>query len=234
MNLPWAQVTTEEVPPIDIDAVKQEDEVRESQGLPPRFAIPNPVNIQPLVDGTCETPGESPMVVCRLVVKADGAKSLNFGFTEYLMSEGSSLLIYDPEDPDKSIRPFTDQDNAPHGELWTPIVESSQVIIEVSYQVQGDMPQLTLGSINYGYRGLGTGSYGDSAHHGRDLAQWCNVDVVCPEADDWREEIPSVALFALNGFLTCTGFMVNNVEENQHPYFMTAEVRLCLQERQLC
>ncbi|MDH3786595.1 MAG: trypsin-like peptidase domain-containing protein, partial [Acidobacteriota bacterium] len=50
----------------------------------------------------------------------------------------------------------------------------------------------------------------------------CNVDVICPDGDGWRGEIPSVAAISTGGSLFCSGFMVNNTAQDTTPYFMTA------------
>lgn len=49
------------------------------------------------------------------------------------------------------------------------------------------------------------------------------MDVVCPEGDDWWNEIPAVAVISTGGSTFCTGFMVNNVRNDLTPYFMTAQ-----------
>ena len=41
------EVETLVMPPVDVTALLQEDEVRASQGLPPRFAQPIPVDVTP-------------------------------------------------------------------------------------------------------------------------------------------------------------------------------------------
>ena len=43
-----------------------------------------------------------------------------------------------------------------------------------------------------------------------------------PEGDDWQYPISSVAVISTGGTTFCTGFMVNNVEYDGTPYFMTA------------
>ncbi|MHC4090279.1 MAG: trypsin-like serine peptidase, partial [Planctomycetota bacterium] len=75
--------------------------------------------------------------------------------------------------------------------------------------------QLALTSINVGYRGFGKG--------GGNRSGSCNVDVICPEGDDWRLDIPSVGVISTGGSTFCTGFMVNNTANDLTPYFMTAE-----------
>ena len=106
------------------------------------------------------------------------------------------------DDPvtDKSIsRPFTAKDNSPAKQLWTPIIQSCDAVIEINIDGSISSPKdlnLLLCSINVGYRGFGTtpermGNKNlkkDITH--RDLQSGdCNVDVNCPVGDDWRDEI---------------------------------------------
>lgn len=79
---------------------------------------------------------------------------------------------------------------------------------------------LTLCSANVGYRGFNTQEEGTPSR--RELSGSCNVDVVCSEGDSWRDEIPSVAAISTGGSVFCTGFMVNNLNQDFTPYFMTA------------
>jgi hypothetical protein len=48
------------------------------------------------------------------------------------------------------------------------------------------------------------------------------VDVACPEGDPWRRESASVAGLTLYGFISFSGFLVNNTAFDQAPYVMTA------------
>jgi hypothetical protein len=211
------KIATFTVPAIDREAVRAEDTLREQQGLAPRFAIPYPVAISPRsTDGTWEQLDADTML-WRLRITAPGALSLNLGFTHYRMTPGGQLFIYAADGSDV-IRPFTQRDNATHGELWTPVVLSDDIIIELTIPAaQIDQLDLELTWINYGYRGFGELT-GDSP----DKSGSCNVDVICPEGDDWRLEIASVAVISTGGSTFCTGFMVNNTANDLTPYFMTA------------
>lgn len=89
---------------------------------------------------------------------------------------------------------------------------------------------LFLCSINVGYRGFGTTPEEESSDHKpknditrRDLQSGeCNVDTKCPAGDDWRDEIPAVGAISTGGQIFCTGFMINNANQDRTPYFMTA------------
>jgi len=198
-------------PSVNLQEVAAEDVERDLAGLAPRFAIPNRVAITPDTDGVWENLGDGNLI-WRLRIGSPGAVSLNLGFSEYLMSDHGSMQIY-AADGSQLRRPFTAEDNELHGELWTPIVTSDEIVVEVVLPAtERDDLYLKLTSLNVGYRGFGPDTLSGS----------CNVDVVCADGDDWREEIPAIAVISTGGSLFCTGFMVNNTAQDATPYFMTA------------
>jgi lysyl endopeptidase len=202
-----------EAPPVDRAAVALEDEEQELAGLAPRFAIPNPVSVAPQTAGLWEEI-DAGTLIWRLRVRSPGAWSLNLGFDRYLMPKGGRLSIY-AADVSQVVRPFTAEDNQDHGQLWTPVVLADDIVVELTLPAEAlESLELELSSINVGYRGFGET---DDLRAGA-----CNVDVICPEADPWRNEIPAVGVISTGGSTFCTGFMVNNTAQNQTPYFMTA------------
>ena len=205
-------------PQLDMAAVHAEDEQRARDGLAPRYAIPQPVLITPQDHGDWE-PVNDREVAWRLRVRAPGAVSLNFGLTRYKMPPGGRLFVYSASFQ-TIIRPFTERDNADHGELWTPPVDGDDAILEVTLPAEllGAL-DLEIGSINVGYR-----RFADLFRREEFLPRSgaCNVDVVCPEADPWRMEIPSVGVISTGGSTFCTGFMVNDTSGDLRPFFMTA------------
>ena len=201
------------LPSVNIEAVGQEDLERQRNGLPPRYAIPMPMHIKPDTDGVWENLGNGTLA-WRLRVGSQGARSINLGFTRYHMPRGGVLTVR-AADNSHVIRPFTDQDNESHGQLWTPPIRTDEIVIELTIPESAlPMLDLELNSVNVGYRGFGDVVAAASGS--------CNVDVVCPEGDGWRDQIPSVAVISTGGFTFCTGFMVNNTARDQKPYFMTA------------
>ncbi len=201
------------IPAPDVQAIQREDDARSLQGRPPRYALPNELYLSPDVAGAWDQPDETTRR-WRVRIVSAGARSLNFGFDSYLMPAGGRLRIY-ATDGSAVLRPFTAADNDMHGELWTPIVPSDDVTLEVTLPAAA-VPELALqlATVNVGYRTLGEAA--------RPRAQWCEIDVICPEGDEWRDEIPSVGLVSIGGSIVCSGFMVNNTAEDQTPYFMTA------------
>jgi lysyl endopeptidase len=211
-----SSVATIEMPALDFNELELEDEQRFLDGLAPRYAVPFDAYATPDSNGTWEDLGDG-RLLWRLRVTSPNAVSINFGFTGYDMPQGGQLYIH-ATDNTADIRAFTAADNDAHGELWTPPVPGSDVTLEVTIPAERrDELGLELGFINLGYRGFHSkdDGFGESGS--------CNVDVVCPEGDDWRDEIATVGVISTGGSTFCTGFMVNNTAEDGTPFFMTAD-----------
>jgi hypothetical protein len=202
----------------DLAAVAAEDLQRELDGLPPRFAIPHAVSIDPSSHGTWENV-DAEHLIWRLRVVAPGAANLNLGFGSYWMPPGGELFVYSA-DLGHVVRPFTAADNETHGQLWTPAVATDDLVIELYVPAaEAEQVKLELTQIGYGYRGFDALPLPTSLQV---ISGSCNVDVICPEGDPWRLEIPAIGVISVGGGTFCSGFMVNNVRQDYTPYFMTA------------
>ena len=215
---PLEDVPTLAMPELDIKAVEAEDSAREAAGLAPRYAVANTVDIDPTTDGLWE---EAPHgdLMWRLRLQVPGAGSINLGFDRYHLPEGAQLMVYGA-DTGHVIGPFTSLDNELHNELWTPVVLTDDVVVELTLPAtQRPLLDLHLTHVGSGYRGFGLEAKqaGGGAKSGS-----CNVDVVCPEGQGWENEIQSVGVISTGGSTFCTGFMVNNTANDKKPYFMTA------------
>lgn len=210
-------------PWVNVDQAMKEDDIATAEGAPLRFAIRNPVELTPANSGTWEALDDQNSV-WRLRVASLGAVSLNFGFTRYSMPEGARLYIYS-SDLRMVIRPFTAADNHDHQQLWTPPVAGEEAVIELTVPNHlRRRVQLTLGSINVGYRAFGIPSSlrQEKNDDGGIASGSCNIDVKCPEGNAWQDQIHGVAVYTVNGSWTCTGSMVNNTANDRKNYFLTA------------
>lgn len=199
-----------QMPPLSNAALRARD--AEDTAGPYRFAEPIDVALSPAYQGRWDEAKDGTRI-WRLRIASDGALSVNLGFSEFDMPPGGKLYVYAPE-TETMFGPFTAIDNETHGELWTPPIPGDDVIIEVNIPAErADALRLTLGHVNHGYRSLDRSKQSGS----------CNIDVVCPEGDDWREQIRSVGAYSLNGSIICSGVLVNNTDEDKTPYFLTAD-----------
>lgn len=180
-----------------------------------KFAEAIEVNITPRSHGNWENLANG-NAVWRLRLQSLGAKSLNLGFTEYELPTNSSLILYTP-DYEKVRGPFTPADNEEHMQLWTPILEGSDMVIELQVpQVLKNDVKLKLSYINHDFVGFAS------------MSQSCNLDVACGTQDGWeivedyRDIIQSVSMYVRGGTRICTGFLINNARQDCAPFFMTA------------
>jgi hypothetical protein len=219
--LPLEQVASETFLAPDMATIEAEDVERDAAGLPYRFAVPNAVAMSPATHGTWENLDEETLL-WRLRIEAPGAQTINVGFDGYEMPEGGELWMY-ASDLSTIVRAFTAEDNESHGQLWTPPVASTEVVFELVLPVvSADELDLRMTHVGYGYRGFDAmKNKGDGSPPAESGS--CNVDVVCPEGDEWRDEIPSVGALILQGFYTCSGVLVNNVRQDNTPYYLTAQ-----------
>ena len=214
-GLPQDAVPVVEIPELNWAKVFAEDAQRSSKDEAPRFAIPHEVLISPSSDGIWERLDRNTMR-WSLRIGSENAISLNLGFNQWQLPRSASMSI-SASDGSMIIRSFTANDNKPHGELWTPVVQGDELLIEIvvsNREQQAVNNGVLLTYINVGYRGF--------YEQGTDRSGSCNYDVVCEEGDDWWDEIPCVAVISTGGSTFCTGFMVNNTSQDRTPYFMTA------------
>lgn len=206
-QLPIAKAAT-----LNVDALIKEDLERDKAGLPYRFAVPfsDASSLKQL--GTWESKGDT--AVWRLKLSAADAESLNIGFKNLFLPNGAKLFIY-TNNYESIVGPYTHKDNKSHKQLWTPVIESSEVTVEINVPSKlKHLLKFDFAEVNQGYRGIDKASLAKSGS--------CNNDVVCPEGDPWRNEIRSVARYTISGAFLCTGSLVNNVKQNRRPYFLTA------------
>jgi len=212
-----------DLPRVILPAVNQEARLAEDAantepgGL--RYAIPVEMSVTPEIDGTWETLANGDRL-WRYRVYSPGATDLNFGFTRYHLIPGATLYVVS-EETDYFQGPYTYKDNREHGEHWTPMVPGDSAVIEL--YVPEDVLissenalQLELGRVGSGYRDL----FG-APQLTRQGA--CNIDTVCPEGDNWRDEIRSASQYSLGGSYFCSGTMIMDVPGTFRSWYLTAD-----------
>ncbi|MBT5408630.1 MAG: hypothetical protein HOK75_00020 [Phycisphaerae bacterium] len=215
-RLPKDAIPAYAVDALDYALLDVEDENRVKAGLPMRFAISTNVSITPASHGIWERL-ENGQYRWTYRVTCENSMSMNLGFGRYSMPISGTMVIMN-RDINCHIRPFTSADNKDHGELWTPIIPSNNATIEIvvdAVDKRALLRGIEITSINAGYRGFKNGE--DRGGSGS-----CNIDVVCSQGNNWWDEIPSVGVYTLNGYLTCTGALINNTAQDGTPYFLTA------------
>ena len=203
------------LPPTDALAERNAD-ANSGVTIPLRYAVPSRVELSPATHGTWEhVPGGR---LWRLRIHSAGATDLNFGFSKFLLPEGATLHLC-AEGEDYFQGPYTARDNKPHGELWTPVVPGDGACLEL-FVPDGatEEPQLVVSQVSRGYR--------DMFHRQKNgfvpAAGACEIDVACPIASAWSNEVRSVARYSVLGTFLCSGTLINNAAGDFKNYFLTA------------
>ena len=212
-NKKLQSVAAAQLPLQNNDALRAEELKARRPGRPNTFAVTMPTNLRPETSGNWEVNGTTS--TWRLRIPSPGARTLNLGFSEYQLPNGAELRITTEKE---QLGPFTKADNAEHNQFWTPLVAGDELLLTLTVPTKSRKKvQLYLTSVNH-----------DFIDVTKALSGSCNLDVVCGADDGWaivddyRDIIRSVAAYTLNGRDQCTGFLVNNANEDGRPFFMTA------------
>ena len=201
-----------ELPGPDLRLLLAEDKAASRGDGPERFAWPADLSLRPADDDGWDRLADGSHR-WRLRVTAPGSLSLNFGFSQFRLPWGGRLTIAGEAGPP---RVFTADDNRDDGQLWTPVVLGSEALLTLVLPARGrDDFALELRRVGRGYRFFGEAPAAKAPG-------WCNIDVICPQGDPWREQIRSVGVYTIAGAWKCTGAMVNNTAVDGTPYFLTA------------
>ena len=160
----------------------------------------------------------------RITVQAEHATDLRFGFARFLVPDGVTLhVISDARHAFDG--PFGARDTSPDHALWLAPVAGDTLTLEIHVPagVAIEAGAIHLTTVATGYRN--TTEIGGPGLFGAGPSGSCNIDVICPLGDPYRNEIRAVAKYYFqqggNTFL-CSGSLVNNTAQDFTPYFMTA------------
>ncbi|MGV3638113.1 MAG: T9SS type A sorting domain-containing protein [Flavobacteriales bacterium] len=209
-QLPEAPVAT--LPPLDVETLLQEDAVRLSTGVPApyRFAATLQTDLG-LQQGVWATAPNGDRV-WRLSVECRNAHSMGLVFDRFVLAPEGRVFVYNAAGEQRGSfkRPANGRtrlavDQHPGERLTIEYVEPSGSPAVVDLHISTVYPA---------YRREGM-----ARDFGESLA--CNINVICPEGDDWRDQIRSVALVN-TGSGYCSGTLLNNCLNDGTPYFLTA------------
>jgi len=206
------------LPEIDLETLYMEDEIDENDpDIPWRFGKDIAVDYSLLNSGTWDVLPNGDRI-WRLEIISYGAFSINLIYKKFYMPEGATLFLYNPQKT-HVIGSFTKDNHKPDGGFATIPVRGERCIIEyyepAKYKGQG---QLEISYVIHAYK-----DFYASFNKGYGSSGECNVNVNCPEGDEWQNEKRGVAMvLTSNNARKCSGSMINNTAQDGTPYFLTA------------
>ncbi len=213
-----SEVQTLTMPYFDLQQLLVEDSLDQlAGGVPYRFGKSHEVYFTLENSGIWEELGNGDRL-WRLRILSDDAYSINLIYEAFYLPPGASLFIYNDAQTD-ILGAFTEINNNPDGTFSSFLTRGSATTLEYyePASVAGH-GVISISNVVHGYRqmfGSKERGYGDSG--------WCNINVNCPEGDDWQDQKRGAAMVMLgSGTRWCSGSMINNTAQDGTPYFLTA------------
>ena len=211
------QVDRKILPAIDTQRLLEEDRSRERDPKNPgphRFALAADVSFTLSNSGTWKTVPDGR--IWRLRIQSAGSKNINLGITRFDLTDAVKLWIYNP-DHSHVEGPYSSRDRTKRGSLWTPVIRGDEIVVELFVPSGSPEPGITITRVNRGYRGFEQDTIPGGGTSGA-----CQIDVICPQGDPYRNQIRAVGVYTLNGSADCSGTLMNNTALDGRPYFLSA------------
>ena len=197
---------------LDEDAQNGKGRLRCALLLPFNVMFPGDIVPETVAGGT----------IWRMMVEAEDAEAINLYLEDFQLPKGAELSFYTP-DFVHQLPTITSDDNPENKVYVTDHLPGSSMVVELFARKGVEVGNcFTVKDIGYMYRplpkwmtrGNGFGGSGD-----------CEVNVNCPEGDNWQNEkkgIARILLVAGGGAYYCSGSLINNARKDGTPYFLTA------------
>ncbi|MDR0438060.1 MAG: S1 family peptidase [Bacteroidales bacterium] len=204
----------------DIERIRQEDREDETNGIPPRFGYKHEVNYS--LDNSGEwTKLPNGDRIWRLAISSEGALSINLLYDKFWIPNGAKFFVYS-NDRKQSIGAMTSVNNKgtknDEQGFATGLIYGDQIILE--YYLPNHVQETGLISIAYVVHGYRYILLPDN--HEKSSGS-CNINVNCPQGQDWQDEKNAVALILVNGNRYCSGSLINTTANDNRPLFLTAD-----------
>ncbi|MFN2394273.1 MAG: T9SS type A sorting domain-containing protein [Bacteroidales bacterium] len=201
---------------VDVEALLQEDMIFDTiKDIPWRFGDNLYVDITPENSGIWDIL-ENGDKIWRASIESEGAYTINLTFDKYKLPPGAELYVYNRE-RSRVLGAFTEYNNQDDGYFATTLVEGDHITVEYFEPSNVNFPgELSIEMVTHAYRDpfeFAKG-FGDSGS--------CNLNVACTEADDWQQQVRSVVMLVTGGNGFCTGATINNTQQDQTPYVLSA------------
>ena len=159
-------------------------------------------------------PDGSQLIV--LIIKSSGASGIGVHFHNFALADGEEVYVYGAATDSIVFGPFTDKGPWGSGEFWSGTVDGDIVVIEFYKNTDEDGQGFEIFEISHILAELDWRLRSNEP----DVLN-CEVDASC--YDDPEKNAVGRIMFNDNGrAYVCTGTLLNNVAQDETPYFLTA------------
>jgi len=215
-SMTTSEVPINETPPVDLAKVAAEDAVNDLEpSLPYRFGIEHSVSLDMKNAGYWKSTPEGGRI-WRLAIRAPEALSINLIFDDFFLPKGTKLFLHN-ENYSQILGAFTARNNKADRTFATALVYGEVTYLEYYQPPQvNEEAAISIRTVVHGYR-----SIFDKSNNSLGSSGACNIDAICAQGDNWRDEIKAVGKTIAGGGL-CSGTLVGNTTGDTRPLFLTA------------
>ena len=190
------------------------------------------VDLSPVNAGSWEELEDGTMI-WRIRITIPGAKALSLHFDRFNLPDGGRFYVYD-EERTQLLGGFSELDNTDDKGYSIGLIVGDVLIAEyvapplltpgekkAILNTEVIVPDIHISQVSHIFRGVA------EFQHAKDIgdSESCEVNVNCPEGDDWQMQKRSVVrIYVVEGNSGgwCTGTLINNLANDGTPYILTA------------
>jgi len=158
--------------------------------------------------------------IWQIGIRSSGAYSLGVIFSKFRLEGDARIFIYN-EGRKNVSGSFTSYNNKTSGILPVSHLpgECIYIQLEIPWE-QVEYGELVIGEVSHAYLPVFADNTTKDGRYGLSDTT-CNIDINCPEGDDWQVLKRSVCRIVVNNSKWCTGVMVNTTDTDPIPYVLT-------------
>jgi lysyl endopeptidase len=150
-------------------------------------------------------------------IRSEEAYSIGLILSRFMLKGETRLFVFN-EDKSHVIGAFTEANNLSSGILPVTHIPGKCIYVQMEIPAgQGNYGEIIIGEAALAYLPLFGGEPDRYS-----LSDTCNVDINCPQGNDWQVLKRSVCRIVINGNKFCTGTLLNTANSGRQPYILTA------------
>jgi lysyl endopeptidase len=183
-----------------------------------QYAYKYGVSYNSINDGKWQTLDDGRRV-WRISISSPGAYSLGLIFSKFRVPMGSQMFVYNNQS-DRILGGYNEKNNKKSGKFAIEPLQGDEVTVEYIEPLHPDfIADLEIGSVLHDYKNIFNQLRG--AESLLKSSGSCNININCPEGDEWQVEKKSVCHILFDGNIA-SGALINNTSYNGRPFLLTA------------
>jgi len=153
--------------------------------------------------------------IIALVIKSSGASGVGVHFRNFALADGDEVYVYGAAPDSMVFGPFTEKGPWGSDEFWSGTVDGDTAVIEFYKRTDENRQGFEISEISH----ILAERDWRLPSNGPDVLN-CEVDASC--FGDPEKNAVARIVFNNNGMFVCTGTLLNNLAQDETPYFLTA------------